>query len=406
MATRFQLKRSTVGGVVPTAIDVATAELAINLVDRKLFSSNGTSIFEIGSNLTSLSVGNTTTVQTLNSTGIYSTGVVNTVSLTIGTSTIANATGVYTTGTVNGATISVGTSFTANTTRLVLDTTVGLQANGGIGTAGQVLTSNATTVYWSTPTTGTVTSISTGNGLSGGPITSTGTVSVLANSGITANSTGTFVTQGTGMVVNATGIHVNATYIGTLSANNTTYLNGQLAAYYTNASNITTGTLPWAQAPTGTVNTSAAFTFSALHTFNGNTSALSAVFVNAGETSTISATAANGTINYDLTTQSVLYYTTNAAANWTVNFRGSSGTSLNNALANSQTITAAFLVTQGATAYFANNTQVDGANVTPKWQGGTAPTAGNASGIDVYVYTIIKTANATFTVLASQTKYA
>jgi hypothetical protein len=208
------------------------------------------------------------------------------------------------------------------------------------------------------------------------------------------------------MVVNATGIHVNATYIGTLSANNTTYLNGQLAAYYTNASNITTGTLPWAQAPTGTVNTSSAFTFSALQTFNGNTSALSAVFVNAGETSTISAIAANGTINYDTTTQSVLYYTTNAAANWTVNFRGSSGTSLNNALANSQSITAAFLVTQGAAAYFANNTQIDGANVTPKWQGGTAPTAGNPSSIDVYVYTIIKTANATFTVLASQTKYA
>ena len=316
------------------------------------------------------------------------------------------STGVYINGVVNSSSLSVGTSFIANTTRLILNTTVGVQANGGIGTAGQVLTSNATTVYWSTPTTGTVTSVATGNGLTGGPITSTGTVSVLANNGITANSTGTFVTQGTGTVVNATGVHVNSTYIGTLSANNTTYLNGQLAAYYTNATNITTGTLPWAQAPTNSVNTTAAFTFSALQTFNGNSSALSTVLVNAGETTTISAIAANGTINYDLTTQSVLYYTTNAAANWTVNFRGSSGTSLNTALANSQTITAAFLVSQGATAYFANNTQIDGANVTPKWQGGTAPTAGNASGVDVYTYTIVKTANATFTVFASQTKFA
>ena len=380
--TRFQLKRSTISGITPTTSDIATAELGINVADRKLFSSNGTAIFEVGSNLTSIAIGNTTAIQTINSTGVYINGV------------------------VNSSSLSVGTSFIANTTRLILNTTVGVQANGGIGTAGQVLTSNATTVYWSTPTTGTVTSVATGNGLTGGPITSTGTVSVLANNGITANSTGTFVTQGTGTVVNATGVHVNSTYIGTLSANNTTYLNGQLAAYYTNATNITTGTLPWAQAPTNSVNTTAAFTFSALQTFNGNSSALSTVLVNAGETTTISAIAANGTINYDLTTQSVLYYTTNAAANWTVNFRGSSGTSLNTALANSQTITAAFLVSQGATAYFANNTQIDGANVTPKWQGGTAPTAGNASGVDVYTYTIVKTANATFTVFASQTKFA
>ena len=380
--TRFQLKRSTISGITPTTSDIATAELGINVADRKLFSSNGTAIFEVGSNLTSIAIGNTTAIQTINSTGVYINGV------------------------VNGSSLTVGTSFIANTTRLILDTTVGVQANGGIGTAGQVLTSNATTVYWSTPTTGTVTSVATGDGLTGGPITSTGTVSVLANNGITANSTGAFVTQGTGTVVNATGVHVNSTYIGTLSANNTTYLNGQLAAYYTNATNITTGTLPWAQAPTNSVNTTAAFTFSALHTFNGNSSALSTVLVNAGETTTISAIAANGTINYDLTTQSVLYYTTNAAANWTVNFRGSSGTSLNNALANNQSITAAFLVTQGATAYFANNTQIDGANVTPKWQGGIAPAGGNASGVDVYVYTIVKTANATFTVFASQTKFA
>jgi hypothetical protein len=50
--------------------------------------------------------------------------------------------------------------------------------------------------------------------------------------------------------------------------------------------------------------------------------------------------------------------------------------------------------------------QVDGSSVTPKWQGGTAPTAGNASSIDTYSYTIIKTGSAAFTILASQTKFA
>lgn len=126
----------------------------------------------------------------------------------------------------------------------------------------------------------------------------------------------------------------------------------------------------------------------------------------ASETVTISATAATGTINYDVSTQSVLYYTSNASANWTTNFRGSSGTSLNSLMSTGQSITVAFLVTQGGTAYYNNVVQVDGSAVTPKWQGGTAPSAGNASSVDVYSYTIVKTGNAAFTIFASQTKFA
>lgn len=146
-------------------------------------------------------------------------------------------------------------------------------------------------------------------------------------------------------------------------------------------------------------------TFTATKTFSGSSSALAMVLNDAAEVATVSATAATGTINYDITTQSVLYYTSNASANWTVNFRASSGTSLNTALATGQSVTVAFLVTQGSTAYYNSAVQVDGTSVTPKWQGGTAPAAGNASGIDAYVYTIIKTGSATFTVLASQTQF-
>lgn len=137
------------------------------------------------------------------------------------------------------------------------------------------------------------------------------------------------------------------------------------------------------------------------------TSALFAVKTpNIVETATVSATAATGTIAYDLTTQSVLYYTSNASANWTVNFRASSTTSLNTALAVGESVTAVFMVTQGATARYNSAVQVDGTAVTPKWQGGSAPTSGNANSIDVYTYSIIKTASATFTVLASVTKFA
>lgn len=158
--------------------------------------------------------------------------------------------------------------------------------------------------------------------------------------------------------------------------------------------------------PTNILTSTADNSYTGKQSYIGSSSKIAVVFNDAAETVTVSATAATGTTNYDITTQSVLYYTSNASGNWTVNFRASSGTSLNTALSVGQSVTAVFMVTQGATAYYNSAVQVDGSSVTPKWQGGTAPTAGNASSIDVYSYTIIKTANATFTVLASQTKFA
>ena len=126
------------------------------------------------------------------------------------------------------------------------------------------------------------------------------------------------------------------------------------------------------------------------------------------ERATVSATAATGTVNFDLVTQGVLYYTTNASANFTLNFRGNSGTTLNSILAVGDSVSAVFLNTNGSTAYYASAFQIDGSSVTPKWSGGTAPAAGNASSIDAYSFTIIKTAaTPTYTVLAGgATKFA
>lgn len=166
------------------------------------------------------------------------------------------------------------------------------------------------------------------------------------------------------------------------------------------------GALANATAGTDYVAPGTATTFTATQTFSGTSSTLAQVLTNAAEVITISATAATGTINYDVTTQSVLYYTTNASANWTVNFRGSSGTSLNTLMSTGQSVTVTFLVTQGSTAYYNNAVTVDGVSVTPKYQGGTAWTSGNASSIDAYNYVIVKTGNAAFTVFASQTRFA
>jgi hypothetical protein len=132
---------------------IAAGELALNMTDKTVFTSDGTNLIYVGSNTVDQNVSNTLTVKFIS-------------------------------------------------------------ANGGVGTSGQVLTSGAAgNAYWSTVAggSGTVTSVATGNGLTGGPITSTGTVSVVANSGIVANTFGLFV---------------NTAYIATLTANNSTYFGG------------------------------------------------------------------------------------------------------------------------------------------------------------------------------------
>ena len=111
--------------------------------------------------------------------------------------------------------------------------------------------------------------------------------------------------------------------------------------------------------------------------------------------------ATSGTVTFNTQNQAIIYFTSNQTANRTVNF-----SNVNGSLGIGQSMTLSLLATQGSTAYYFNTYQVDGTTVTPKWSGGSAPSAGNASGIDVYTFTIIKTANATFTVLASVTQFA
>jgi len=131
------------------------------------------------------------------------------------------------------------------------------------------------------------------------------------------------------------------------------------------------------------------------------------IVISPEERTTVSATAATGTVNFDASTQGVLYYTTNASGNWTLNVRGTSGTTLNSILAIGDSITVSFLVTNGSTAYYQTAFNIDGSAVTPKYSGGTAPASGNASSVDVYTYTIVKTASETYTVFgAGPIKYA
>jgi hypothetical protein len=135
-------------------------------------------------------------------------------------------------------------------------------------------------------------------------------------------------------------------------------------------------------------------------TFNG-TGKIQAV----KEKVTVTAVASTGTINYDFLTQAVLYHTTVATGQFTINLRGSSSTTLANMLSVGESVTGAFLNTN--TTFYVSTITIDGSstNVTLEYQGGSAPSSGNA-GIDVYSFTAIKTATTpAYTILASQTQF-
>jgi hypothetical protein len=271
-------------------------------------------------------------------------------------------------GTIDGVTIGAASAAAATVTTLNVTSTIAL--SGSTGTAGYVLTSNgASAPTWQ----------ANANGLA---ITDDTTTNATRYLTFTSASTGSI----TGANVSSTKLSFNPS-IGVLKGNGTSAFTA-------------------ATAGTDYVAPGTATTFTALQTFAGTSSNAALKTSNILEVATISATAATGTINYDMTTQSVLYYTTDASGNFTVNFRGSSGTSLDTIMATGESLSATFLVTNGATAYYNSAVQVDGSSATPKWQGGSAPTSGNASSIDSYTYVIIKTGSATFTVLASVTKFA
>jgi len=120
---------------------------------------------------------------------------------------------------------------------------------------------------------------------------------------------------------------------------------------------------------------------------------------------TVQIIALAATVDLDIKDDQIFYQTSDSTQNWTINVRGDATTTLNSYLATNESITVVYMATQGTTAYYPTQLQIDGVNVTPVWSFGNAPVAGTASAIDVYSYTITKTADATYTVLANASFY-
>jgi len=271
--------------------------------------------------------------------------------------------------------LSVGsTDFTligasANTIGVIF-TATGVGSGSGsatnIPTIGKYLSSTGSTAYWASPDAGGgVSIVSAGSFVVG----NTYTIYQLANAGATTDFTAI------GAASNTPGVVFVATGVGTGTGTATTSVNGNGKILLTSGSVAASFTTP---------------------TING------AMF----EAATITAAAPSATTDYNVLTQTVQYYTNTSTVNFILNIRGNATTTLNSSMAIGQAMTLALLITNVATAAYPTLVYIDGTPVTVKWQNAITPSSGYTSSVNVYVFTIIKTASATYTVLGSQTQFA
>jgi Major tropism determinant N-terminal domain len=250
--------------------------------------------------------------------------------------------------------------------------------------------------------TGTITSVTGGSGLSGSA--SAGSAVLTLDTTTSAGAIARAIVDNKGDLVTATADNVPAS----LSVGS----NG----YVLTANSATATGLEWALPPvtlTGSETlTNKTLTSPVVSSPSVTSGTFSSPAVSKGvltspiEVWNVVSGAPSTTTNIDANTSGAWLYTSNSANNWTLNVRGDGSTTLNSIMSNGQSMTVVVAVTNGGTAYRPTAFQIDGSSVTPKWQGGTAPSAGNANSVDVYAYTIVKTASATYTVFASQTKFA
>jgi hypothetical protein len=317
--------------------------------------------------------------------------------------------------------VTLGTGTTSNvvaaaTTTSTSTTTGALVVRGGAGIAGNVYADRLYTangLFWS----GNGTAFSSG-------ATSTFATNVVASSGTasTNTTTGALVVTGSGgigvggagyfggaVTINSIGVTVSTT-TGALVVAGGVGIGGDI---------ILNG---FVQSTTGVVSTSTTTgSFTAQN--GGGIGVTGNVYVGTDlvvtgaakisstglsyllEKALVSTSPPASSVDIDVLTQSVFYWTANAANNSTANIRGSSTTPLNSTLAIGQSVTVVMFFPNGASNYYVNSVKIDNTTVTPAYQGNAAPSIGNSNSIDIYSFTILKTASATYKVFASQTQF-
>ena len=237
---RIQVKRTSVSGRTANVTNsgnsqyIAAGEFALNMPDGILYSSNGSALITVGANLVNQAVTNTTTFgnssvnATINSTAF--TGSANAATYLGSSINSGNSTGIYSTGVMTASGIVSGSELTSTLASGDEGGQINLAKPPNATTAGGVTIDayqnklrifeqggNARGAYIDLTAclngvgtnllggTGTVTSVASANGIAGGPITGSGTLYAVAG-----NST---------VFVNASGIHVNTSSLPTVNLN-------------------------------------------------------------------------------------------------------------------------------------------------------------------------------------------
>ena len=319
----------------------------------------------------------------------------------------------------------VTSNLVANATTTSTSTTTGaLVVRGGAGVAGNVYTDKVYTtngIYWS----GNGVAFSSGGG--GSPFASN--IVITSGTATTNTTTGAIVVTGSGgLAVGGVGIF-GGNLVAAATTSTSSVTTGALVVkggvgiaggmnigsdvFLTSGFLQTLGAVTSTSASTGAITTQNGGGLGVggnLYVGNefvvpGGGKITSTGLAYLLEKVTVTAGAPSGNLNIDMSTQSVMYWTGNATANVSANIRGTATQPLNSLLATGQSVTAVIFLPNGPSNFLVTNVYIDNTTVSVAYQGNAAPALGNSNSIDIYSFTILKTASATYKVFASQTQF-
>ena len=214
--------------------------------------------------------------------------------------------------------------------------------------------------------------------------------------------------------INATGVVTATTFSGNLTGNVTGAVTGNVTGNADTATSATVATN--AQGLTGTPNITVGNVVAVDGTFSGNVSVAGTLTYNdvtnidsigivtardgivadgfkVEEGKYNSSYSHTGVFAFNLEEGHLQEYTAATTANYAPNFRINATTTLSSQM-DVGDVSAATLIVASSSHYCLNQIQIDGStsNITTSWIGGSAPSAANGSGFDIYAFTIMKTA--------------
>ena len=121
------------------------------------------------------------------------------------------------------------------------------------------------------------------------------------------------------------------------------------------------------------------------------------------ERAVVSATAINADANCNIDSGLVHYRTANLGSTANTVYL-TSNVGVNTIMATGDIMNFTVIHAVNSSSSYINNLRIEGVDQTESWVGGSAPTDGGTSGVDIYSFTIIKTADNTYTTIGNQTK--